>query len=257
MNPTTTVRIEKTDGIGIVTLDKPPVNAIDLKLVQDADRSFRGLLEDDGIGAVVITGGGKCFCAGLDLKTIPFYSSAEQRQMVEELNRIVALLYALPLPTVAAINGHAIAGGFILAISCDYRVGPSIPCRIGITESRVGIPFPISAMEVLCAELSPAAARRMTLMGRNTTPENALADGVLDELQPVEAVLPRALEMARELASIPSKAYGTIKHQLRGQAIARIEEAIRTGSDPLLKMWISEEAKSSSTRFLDQTNEGD
>jgi len=252
MSSTSMVKIEKSDGIGVITLDKPPVNAIDLELVRDTDKSIRSLSADEEIRAVVITGNGRCFSAGLDLKTVPFYSPAEQRRMVEELNRIVALLYALPLPTVAAINGHAIAGGFILAISCDYRIGPSLPCRIGITESRVGIPFPVCAMEVLCAELAPAVARRMTLMGRNTDPEEALSYGVLDELQPAEAVLARAMEVAGDLTDIPSQAYGTIKHQLRGQAITRIEEAIRTGSDPLLKMWINEEAKNTSARHLER-----
>jgi enoyl-CoA hydratase len=121
----------------------------------------------------VVTGAGKCFSAGLDLKVAPYYSPGEQRQMVEELNDIVLTLYGFPMPTVAAVSGHAIAGGFILALSCDYRIGTTAACKIGITESRAGIPFPVSTMEVLMSELSPPVARKMTLVGLNSGPEEA------------------------------------------------------------------------------------
>lgn len=247
-----TARIEISDGIAILSLDKPPVNAFDLRLVRDAEECLKGVEKDPNVRAVVITGKGKCFSAGLDLKTVPYYTPAKQRRMVEDLNRTVAWVYGFPLPTVAAVNGHAIAGGFILAIACDYRVGISASCKLGVTESRVGIPFPVSTMEVLRAELAPEVARRMTLAGRNMGPEQALASGVLDELRPAEQVLARAKEMALEFAALPREGYAKIKRQLREVTLARMEEALRSGRDPLLDSWVAEEGRAASAEHLER-----
>jgi enoyl-CoA hydratase len=245
-----TIKIEQQDGIAIMYLDKPPVNAIDRRLVDDSMIALLKLSTNKDIRALIITGSGKCFSAGLDLKTVPYYSLNEQQQMVEELNNIVLKLYGFPIPTVAAVNGHAIAGGFILAISCDYRIGTTSECKIGVTESRVGIPFPVSTMEVLRAELSPAVARKMTLVGRNLSPHEALQNGILDELQQPEHILFRAKEVAMDLGAMPRDTYAQIKHQLRGNTISRIQQVIDEGSDPLLNKWIKEEGKIASSELL-------
>ncbi len=245
-------RLEVCDGIAIVSLDKPPVNAFDLGLVRDTEECLRKAVDERDARAVLITGKGRCFSAGLDLKTVPYYTPTQQRQLVEDLNRAVAWLYGLSLPTIAAVNGHAIAGGFILAIACDYRVGTSAACSLGVTESRVGIPFPASTMEVLRSELEPAVARRMALTGRLMGPEEALANGVLDELCPADRVLARAKEMAMELGALPRGAYAKIKLQLRGETLARMDHAVRTRSDPLLKMWIAEEGQTFSAAHLQE-----
>ena len=242
--------MEQAEGIVILSLDKPPVNAIDLELVLETEKALSRLKSDDNARALVITGTGPCFSAGLDLKVLPHYSPEKQREMVEALNRTVARLYALPIPTVAAVNGHAIAGGFILAISCDYRIGTRSSCQIGLTETRVGIPFPFSTMEVLKAELSPPVARRITLVGRNMGPEDALRCGVLDELEPADQVLPRAQEVALDLGKLPREGYAAIKRQLRSEPLTRIEHSLKTGSDPLFDSWITQEAKEASSELL-------
>jgi enoyl-CoA hydratase len=245
-----TIKIEQQDGIAIMYLNKPPVNAIDRRLVDDGMNGLLKLSADKDIRALIITGSGKCFSAGLDLKVAPYYSLSEQRQMVEELNNIVLKLYGFPIPTVAAVNGHAIAGGFILAISCDYRIGTTAECKIGVTESRVGIPFPVSTMEVLRAELSPSVARKMVMVGRNLGPHEALQNGILDELQQPEHIFFRAKEVAMDLGAIPRDAYAQIKHQLRGNTISRIQQVMDEGSDPLLKIWIKEEGRIASSELL-------
>lgn len=245
-----TIKIEQQNGIAIMYLDKPPVNAIDRRLVDDGLQCLLKLSANKDIRALIITGSGKCFSAGLDLKVAPYYSVSEQRQMVEELNNIVLTLYGFPIPTVAAVNGHAIAGGFILAISCDYRIGTTSECKIGITESRVGIPFPTSTIEVLRAELSPPVARKMILGGRNLGPNGAFQNGVLDELQQSDKVLSRAKEVAMDLGAMPRDAYAQIKHQLRGNTIRRIQQVIDEGSDPLLNIWIQEEGRMASSELI-------
>jgi enoyl-CoA hydratase len=244
------VDIDIHDGIATLRLNRPPVNAVNLDLLRAADGALRDLAARTDLRALILTGTGKAFCAGLDLKDVPAYGAAGQREMVLGISRMVATLYALPIPTVAAVNGHAIAGGLVIVLACDYRVGTTAPCQIGLTEARAGIPFPQGAMAVVKAELTPAVARRRALLARNSSSQDALADGILDEMQPPARVLPRATEIARDLAAAPALAYAKIKRQLRAETLAAIEPAVAAGTDPLLDSWLSGDTKSAAASLL-------
>src|SRR5262245_24745283 len=128
------VDIEAHDGIATLRLNRPPVNAVNIDLLRAADAALREIAGRSDLRALIVTGAGKAFCAGLDLRAVPAYAPAEQREMVLGISRMVATLYALPIPTVAAVNGHAIAGGLVIVLACDYRVGTDAPCQIGLTE---------------------------------------------------------------------------------------------------------------------------
>ena len=244
-----TVRIEQSDGIATMYFDNPPVNAIELNALGDMDEAMSYLEADKDVRAVVFTGTGDCLSAGLDLKVVPRYSPAEQRRLIEAVNSVVLRIFSLPLPTVVAANGHAIAGGFIILMCFDYRVCTSSPCQLGVTESRLGIPFPIATLEVVRSGLAPHVSRRLMLTGITVGPEEALAGGIVDELQPPDMVLPRAKEMAAHLAGLPQDGYAKIKRQLRNEIITHVEEVIAAG-DPLLKTWIDAEAAAASIDHL-------
>lgn len=231
--------IERAGPVAICHLDHPPANAIDLAFAGELESRFSELLARDDLGAIVLTGKGKFFCGGLDLKAVPAYGPEEQRALINTVNRVVAKLYGCPVPVVAAVNGHAIAGGLVLALTSDYRVGTRAPCLLGLTEARVGIPFPAGPLAVLKAELAPAVLRTLTLGARSIGSEAALDKGILDELQAPDDVLPRALEMATDLASIPKDAYRVIKDQLRGETVAWIRSVSEKGVDPMLKSWLA------------------
>jgi enoyl-CoA hydratase len=184
------------------------------------------------------------------LKAIPNYDRAQQQAMVMQVNRLFGELYGLRVPTIAAVNGHAIAGGAILALCCDYRIGTEGDYKIGLAEARVGVPFPVAAMAILQSELSHPVARTMVLTARNSRPSDAVSMGVLDELQPAELLLQRAIEVAQEMAALPRAIYGRIKHDLRGPALARINDAIINRKEPMLESWLSNETRAASAEAL-------
>lgn len=244
------IQIERVGQIAVLRVDRPPANAIDLDLASEFATALEGVETADGIGALIVTGAGSCFSAGLDLKALPTYDRAQQQAMVMQVNRLFGGLYGLPLPTIAAVNGHSIAGGVILTLACDYRIGAEGDYKIGLAEARVGVPFPVSAMAIVQLELSHPVARRMVLTARNSSPRESLAMGVLDELQPPELLLPRAIEVAQEMAALPHSIYGRIKRELRRAALARIEDAISNRKEPMLDSWLSAETRVASAEAL-------
>jgi enoyl-CoA hydratase len=244
------ISIEPLGAITVVRLNRPPANAIDLPLAEAFETAFAAAVADEP-EALVLTGSGSFFSGGLDLKTVPHYSAQKQRDLLRAINRMVGALYGCPVPLVGGINGHAVAGGFILALNADYRIGAGGDFQLGLTEARVGIPFPAATMVVLQAELAPEHVRFITLHARSFGPEEARARGVLDEIQPPEAVLERAIEVARDMAGIPADAYRRIKHQVRGAAIDRIAEINATDADPMLEGWVSAEAPAAAAAVLE------
>jgi len=244
------LKTERDGPVAVLLLDCAPVNALDLEFAREVEAALIELQQCADVGAIVLGGNNGCFSAGLNLKVVPFYDPAQQREMVSAANRILASLYGCPLPVVAAVTGHAVAAGLILMLTCDYRVGSSATCKLGLTEARVGIPFPAVAMQVLQAEAAPHVARVLALRAQNIGSDAALAFGLLDELQPPERVLATAIERARDFANMPAKAYARIKRQLRAPALAAIEETVARGSDPMLASWVTAEAGAASAALL-------
>jgi enoyl-CoA hydratase len=242
------VTVEAHGDLAVVRIDRPPANALDLQLLEEG-RAALTELEASAPGAVVIVGRDGFFSAGVDLKLAPRLDADGQRAMVEGINRLFAGWYGFPRPVVCAVNGHAIAGGLILALCGDYRVGPA-EGRFGLTELRVGIPYPAAAMAVVRAELSPPAARRLALEAQLVGPERALELGILDELAASGEVLTRALEVAVALAALPGDAYSTVKRQLRGATIAALRDTVDRHSDPMAGAWLSEETAHAASRAL-------
>ena len=243
------IRIENDDGIYTLKMARPPANAITFEMARDFEAAHDEIAAAEP-RALVLTGSGNFFSGGLDLGEVPTYDAERQRAFLEVLNRMIGKLYSSPFPVVAAANGHAVAGGYILLLTADYRVGPEGDHAIGLTEARVGIPFPAAPMIVLKAELAPQDVRFTTLHATSYGPREALRRGVFDELQQAPRVLERALEIASDLASMPRESYGRIKRQIRGETIEALEELDRSHSDPMLKDWISPEAEEASASVL-------
>ena len=231
------VTTETRGDVAIVRIDRPPANALDLGLLA-AGRQAAASLRDADPAAVVIVGRDGFFSAGVDLKAVPQLDDAGQRAMVEGINRIFLDWYSFPRPVVCAVNGHAIAGGMILALCGDYRVCSRGDGKFGLTEVKVDVGYPVVAMAIVRAELTPASARVLALGGELIGPEAARELGLVDELRDPDDVLDRAIEVATDYAALPRAAYARVKDQLRGETIRAMRKVVDEGTDPLLARWI-------------------
>ena len=217
---------------------------MDPQLLDEGARVAEELLAERP-AAVVLTGREGYFSAGADLKVAPTLDADGQRAMVAGINSIFAGWYSFPAPVVAAVNGHAIAGGLILALCGDYRVGSS-EGKYGLTELKAGLPYPAVAMAVVRAELHGPAARRLVLGADLVDAKAALDAGAFDEVTEPDKVLHRATEVARGLAMLPSDAYAKVKRQLRGPVL----DAALAQPDPLLEGWASAETADAVSNIL-------
>src|SRR5262249_1018654 len=155
------------------------------------------------------------------LKHVPHLDRRGQRRLVDAMNDCFGTLYAWPKPLIAAVNGHAIAGGLILALCADWRVAADQPMQVSLSEVRVPVSYPVAALGVAGGELAPAVARRLVLLGEVLDVPSALAHGVFDEIAPSADLRQRALAAAERHASLPPKAFATTKAELRAPALSR------------------------------------
>jgi enoyl-CoA hydratase len=151
-----TIATSTIDETVLVTIDRPPVNALDLDAIAALEQVFAAAAHEVPRGGVVLTGRGQVFSAGVDTRAFAHYSRDQRHAMARAITQMVAQLLAIPVPVVGAINGHALGGGFVLMLACDYRIAADIEAaKLGMTEAQVGIPFPAGPLEIMRHELSP------------------------------------------------------------------------------------------------------
>jgi enoyl-CoA hydratase len=232
-------------GTTVVRMNRPPANALDPSFI-DAHLETIAALRASAPASVVLTGTDAFFSGGADLKAVPALEPAEQARMARVSNELFAAWYGVPFPLVAAVNGHAVAGGLVIALAGDHRVCGTMG-RFGLTEVKVGIPYPPSAMAVVQAELTPSIARRLVLRGELFDARAMLDLGVFDEIVADDRVFERALDVAAELATLPSRTYGIIKRSLRREALKRAED---TRPEASVSGWLSDETAAASAAVL-------
>jgi enoyl-CoA hydratase/carnithine racemase len=245
-----TVTIEQRGEIALVRIDRPPANAMNPQLLRDGRMVLHELQAADP-AAVVLTGRPGFFSAGVDLKLAPTLDRDAQRELVEGINETFLDWYAFPRPVVTAVNGHAIAGGLILALTGDQRIGAG-DGKLGLTELKAGIGYPLAAMGIVKAELEPAAARKLALGAELVDMRQGLDLGLIDELVEADRLIDRALEVAEGLAALPRSAYPRVKEQLRGETIAALRAKLDRGDDPMLSAWLGDETAAASAAILER-----
>src|SRR3954447_24225973 len=175
------IQLSHRGGIAIVTMIHGKANALDLEFCEALAAQFEALRSSD-TKAVVLTGQGRMFSAGVNLIRLSEGGAAYVRRFLPALHRLYDMVFFFPKPVVAAVNGHAIAGGCVLQACADRRIAATGGGRIGVTELLVGVPFPALAFEVMRFATPPAFFAETMLSGATYGPETALARRLVDEL---------------------------------------------------------------------------
>lgn len=205
------------DGVAVITLDDGKANAITPDILERLSALLDRALADDA-RAVVLAGRDGRFSAGFDLPTMTSGTEAMQA-LVKQGAEFYMKLYGYPLPTIAACTGHALAGGAILLLSADHRVGADVPAKIGMNEVAIGMGLPIFAVELARDRLNPTQFGAATMAARIYDPAGATAAGYLDRVVPAESVVAEAIADARQLAQLKTGAYSLTKRQTRQRSI--------------------------------------
>ena len=224
--------------VAVLRMMHGKANALDLEFCEALTAQLEASAQSDA-RALVVVGQGGMFSAGLDLVRLLDGGAAYVRAFIPVFNRTFETLFACPKPVVAAVNGHAIAGGCILACAADYKVMAREPGRIGIPELLVGVPFPVVPLEIM-RFAAPQSLQAMTYRGTTFTAGAALQHGIVDAVVEPEALLDEAVAAAESLAAIPSAAFTLTKRQLRDPAMQRMRAGAATDAD-VANAWASAE----------------
>jgi enoyl-CoA hydratase len=238
--------------VTILRMARGKVNALNVELVIALIAGLERL-ENSATRAAIITGQGSVFGAGVDLPALVEGGPEYVRQFLPLLQRSFERLATFPKPLVAAVNGHAIAGGAIIMLACDQRLLVRGTARVGLTEVRVGVVFPAWALELARFATPPQHFHTLICTGRTWLPDEAVARGLVDELVEPERLLDRACEVAEEMAAIPPAAFAATKLAIRRPMIEAAKSQAALTDAGVLEHWCAPETLRQVAAFADNT----
>jgi enoyl-CoA hydratase len=250
------VRLERDGTLAVLRLDKPRGNAIDAPLVEDLLRAAGEIAADDSVrGVLLASAHPKLFCPGLDLSALESYDAGGLRTFMLRFAEMVWALYGLWKPMVAAVHGHAVAGGCILALTADERVlAPG--AQIGLNEVKIGVPLPWSVTVLLRSALSPAGLTEVALDGRNFSDDDALRVGLAHQVADADGFDAACRARLARLAEKDAVGVSTTKRYLREGFLAEMKasEAARAGD--FVAAWFSPAATERRRQILSALKKG-
>ena len=245
------ISVETQGHVAVVQMAHGKANALDTTLCRELTARF-GELERGGHRAAVLTGHGHIFSAGVDLLRLRDGGPGYLDEFLPALSEAFLAVFDCSLPVVAAVNGHAVAGGCILACACDHRVMNAGHGRIGVTELLVGVAFPVTALEILRFAVGTRRLKERTYFGQTYPAAGALGLGLMDEAGEDAAGLQRAVASAGEFAALPAEPLRHTRSQIRGPALDRIAQ--QRATDGLVRrMWDSPAARETVKEYVKKT----
>jgi len=233
------VRSEDRDGVAVLTLDRPKANAFGPDLVAEVSAALTA--HERSRAVVIASAMPGMFSAGWDLPLLIDRERKAMEAFVGAYCDLVRQLFVVGPPVVAALPGHAIAGGLIFAMAADERIAAEGSAKFGLSEVILGVSVPQCLMEPFRHVVGPRHMERLAATGENVDVPSALAMGLIDRAAPRETLLDTAVERARFLAGLSAPAYAAIKRRSRAAAVARFDQA--RDHDPFLDFWFSEEGQ--------------
>jgi len=227
-------QINRQQGIDILTMSRGKVNALNEEMVDHLVERFRELKDDPETRAVILTGQGSFFSFGLDVPELYSYSPEDFTRFLTKFTGLYLDIFEFPKP-----NGHAVAGGFMIATPCDYRVMATGKAKISLNEVTFGSSVFAGSVEILRSVTGHRNAEKIALSGKMYSAEEAKALGLVDEVAEPEAVLARAQAIAAEMAARDAVAYAAIKKLLRDPVAEQIRRTEADSIRRFVEIWYS------------------
>lgn len=243
---------EERDGVAVLRLEHGKAHALDVELCAALAGELDTIGASDALG-VVLTGTGPIFSAGVDLFRAVEGGPGYIERFLPVLADAFTKLFAFPRPVVAAVNGHAIAGGCVLTCACDYRIMARGPGTIGVPELKVGVPFPYIAIEILRFATPNERLQELLYLGRTFGVDEALAHGLIDEVASPDTLLDRACDVARQLGSGHRARFELTKRQVRQPSLERIARHDGATAEAVSHAWKDPAALEAIRRYLAET----
>ena len=238
--------------IAILRMAHGKVNTIDLEFCQGLIQRIDEV-KGSSSKALVLTGEGSIFSAGLDLVRVLAEGADYLKRLAPGLSKVFDTLFFYPKPVVVAVNGHAIAGGCVLACAADHRIMARGIGRIGLPELLVGVPLPTIALEIMRFVTNPQQLQRLLYEGRTYLPEDAVGLGLADELVEPPELLAKAVERAERLAAISPRTFEHTKRQIRQPVQERVLDGQSRFEPAVWDMWSAPETLETMRAYVART----
>lgn len=237
------IQTEYHEEIALIKLSHGITNALNLELINGLSESLQKAVQDNVRSLVLTSSNEKFFSIGYDLRNLYSLSRGDFALFYKAFNQFCINLFTSPIPTVAAITGHAIAGGCALTLCCDYRFIAEGRKLMGFNVVRLGIPVPYTVTCILQNIVGYRTARDIADSGEFCSPENLLRMGMVDCVLPLEDVIPRSIEKAQSLGRLPQEAFAITKRNRIESIEAQILAHLKEKEELFVECWFSEEAR--------------
>ncbi len=246
------VQFTREERLAIVTLNRPPVNALNHEVIDALEAVFDELAKDESVGAVILTGAGeKAFVAGADIGEFPKLNSANGESMSRRGQAVFQKIADFPAPVIAAVNGFALGGGLELALACDIRVVAE-NAKLGVPEVTLGI-FPAYAgTQRLPRTIAPGKARELIFTGAMIDAEEAYRLGLADHLTEAGKSVERAREIAEKILKAGPVAVRLAKKAVNKGLEQTLEEGQKTEASLFARLCDTEDQKEGAKAFLEK-----
>lgn len=236
-------------GVALITLTRPEAaNAMNTRMGRELGETWRILAADIGLRAVVLTGVGKAFCAGADLKERDGMTDEAWKAQHKIFRAMIEAQLAVPVPVIAAVNGAAMGGGGEMVLACDFAVA-STAARFAWPEVRRGFIPGIGGPSLLARAVGPRLATELLTTGRTMDANEALARGLVNHVVPPEELTDKALALAREIAANAPLAVRAAKRSVRGGAVLPLADAMALELAEYDKLFVTEDRREGVAAF--------
>ena len=239
-------------SLRVLQLGHGKANALDVELFEALAAALEQAATDD-CRALVLTGTGTIFSAGVDLRRVLREDEAYLHRFVPMIGAGFARLFSFPRPVVAAINGHAVAGGCILACACDRRIAAAGDAKVGVPELRVGVPYPSAALEILRFVVGDRRLEEVVYAAGTSGLEAALELGLVDEIVPPESLLDRALAVAERMAQVAPETFALTKRQIRRPLLDHLAAGAAEDDREVERIWRLPSTREAIQVFVEST----